>query len=70
MTNISRRGFLKTSGVGVVATVGTFTAATASAQQQKWDKEADVIVVGLGGAGAATAITAADNGADVIVIER
>ena len=35
MTNISRRGFLKTSGVGVVATVGTFTAATASAQQQK-----------------------------------
>ena len=34
MTNISRRGFLKTSGVGVVATVGTFTAATASAQQQ------------------------------------
>lgn len=42
----------------------------AQTSNQKFDHEADVIVVGLGGAGAATAITAADNGASVIVLER
>ncbi len=71
MTNFSRRSFLKTSGAGVAATLGGFTtAAMAQTSNQKFDHEADVIVVGLGGAGAATAITAADNGASVIVLER
>lgn len=71
MTNFSRRSFLKTSGAGVAATLGGFaTTSMAQTPAQKFDKEADVIVVGLGGAGAATAITAADNGASVIVIER
>jgi 3-oxo-5alpha-steroid 4-dehydrogenase len=36
----------------------------------EWDEEADVIVVGLGGAGACAAIEAAENGADVMVLER
>ncbi|MFC1988488.1 FAD-binding protein [Chloroflexota bacterium] len=36
----------------------------------KWNKEADVVVVGYGGAGAATAITAHDDGAKVIIIEK
>lgn len=36
----------------------------------KWDYEADVVVVGYGGAGAASAITAAENGASVIVLEK
>lgn len=35
-----------------------------------WDAEADVVVVGFGGAGAATAITAADRGASVILLEK
>lgn len=35
-----------------------------------WDDEADVVIVGFGGAGASAAIEAADNGADVLVIER
>lgn len=35
----------------------------------KWDKTADVVVVGLGAAGGCTAIEAHDNGADVLVIE-
>ena len=35
-----------------------------------WDKETDVIVVGYGGAGAIAAITAHDNGARVIIIEK
>ena len=37
---------------------------------QKWDKEADVVVVGLGGAGAAAAIEAHDAGAKVLVLEK
>lgn len=35
-----------------------------------WQKEADVVVVGFGGAGAITAITAKDAGADVIILEK
>lgn len=37
---------------------------------QRWDAEADVVVVGFGGAGACAAIEAADRGADVLVVER
>jgi succinate dehydrogenase/fumarate reductase flavoprotein subunit len=37
---------------------------------ETWDKEADVVVVGYGGAGAATAITAADEGATVLLLEK
>lgn len=36
----------------------------------KWDREADVVVVGFGGAGAATAITAHDLGAAVLMLEK
>jgi succinate dehydrogenase/fumarate reductase flavoprotein subunit len=36
----------------------------------KWDHEADVVVVGYGGAGACAAITAHDAGAKVIVMEK
>jgi 3-oxo-5alpha-steroid 4-dehydrogenase len=35
-----------------------------------WDEEADVVVVGFGGAGACAAIQAADEGASVLVVER
>ncbi|MDR1212370.1 MAG: FAD-binding protein [Spirochaetaceae bacterium] len=35
-----------------------------------WDAEYDVVVVGFGGAGAATAVTAADNGAKVLLLEK
>jgi len=35
-----------------------------------WQKEADVVVVGYGGAGAITAITAKDAGAGVIILEK
>lgn len=36
----------------------------------KWDKEADVVVVGYGGTGAVAAITAAEKGGKVILIEK
>jgi len=35
-----------------------------------WDAEADVVIVGFGGAGACAAIEAADRGADVLVVDR
>ncbi len=35
-----------------------------------WQEEADIVVVGFGGAGAVTAITAKDAGAEVIILEK
>jgi len=37
---------------------------------KEWDKEADLVVVGFGGAGAAAAITASDLGAKVLMLEK
>lgn len=42
----------------------------ANANTRTWDREAEVVVVGTGFAGLATAITAADAGASVLVIEK
>ena len=42
----------------------------AAFQPPRWDMEADVVVVGYGGAGAVTAISARDQGAEVVVIEK
>ena len=36
----------------------------------RWDEQADVVVVGYGGAGAAAALAAAERGADVLVMEK
>ncbi len=41
-----------------------------SAAPAKWDRSADVVVVGAGGAGLAAAVTAAEKGATVIVLEK
>ena len=35
-----------------------------------WDQEADVVIIGFGGAGASAAITASDLGASVLIIEK
>ena len=37
---------------------------------EQWDMDADVVVVGSGGAGLTAAILAHDNGARVILVER
>lgn len=74
MTN--RRDFLKTSLTGAVAGLTLPAAFSTSAAQanstlpKKWDLEADVVVLGFGGAGATTAIVAAQNGASVVVLEK
>jgi succinate dehydrogenase/fumarate reductase flavoprotein subunit len=40
------------------------------ADVEKWDREAEVVVVGLGAAGACAAIEAAEAGAETLVLER
>ncbi len=69
----SRRNFIKATAIGVGASALTgfsSTKARAVSFPEKWDKEADVVVVGYGGAGAVTAITAHDVGASVLVLEK
>ena len=72
---ISRRSFLKAAAAGIgSATLTGFgaveTKATQPDQVKKWDYEAEVVVLGIGAAGLMTAITACDNGADVIILEK
>jgi hypothetical protein len=77
---LSRRESIKDAAIGAaaVAGAGVLGAAPAQAQTQctpswlpaKWDYEADVVIVGLGGAGASAAIEAHDKGAKVLVLEK
>jgi flavocytochrome c len=72
---VSRRDFLKVGGAGVAAAaLGSLPFLSARAVRERevesWDREADVLVLGYGGAGAAAAIAAYDAGADVLVLEK
>jgi len=71
---ISRRGFIKgtVAGAGAVAALG-LGAVGAEAKvtvPKKWTKEADVVIIGYGGAGACAAIEAHDAGAKVLILEK
>ncbi len=66
----TRRGFLKGALGTAVAGSAVLGSAAVQAAGRKWDKTADVVVVGFGGAGATTAIVAAQNGAKVLVLEK
>jgi urocanate reductase len=69
--DVSRRDFIKKSatvGAGATALVGLST--QQSEAKQKWDRVADVIVLGAGAAGLPAAIEAADHKASVIIIEE
>lgn len=70
MTNISKRNFLK--GAAVAATLPVVGAAHAKKADipAKWDIETDVAIIGYGGAGASSAITAFDAGAKVMIFEK
>jgi fumarate reductase flavoprotein subunit len=72
---ISRRDFVKGAVVtgGAMASAGLFAGCQSAPKNPnapaKWDKEADVVVVGGGGTGVAAAISAAESGAKVILLE-
>src|SRR3974390_2209814 len=71
----SRRDFLKVAATGMgSAALAEFGAvelgATQSDEVKKWDYEAGVVVLGIGAAGLITAITAYDQGADVLILEK
>lgn len=67
---MNRRNLLK-SGIAAAA-VAPFASAQAKALTKdiKWDQEADVVIVGYGGAGACAAIEAHDAGAKVLILEK
>lgn len=73
MSDISRRSFLKGAAASALgaAAMSILPAAGGMAQEaEQWDKEYDIVVVGLGGAGACAAIEAHDAGARVLVVEK
>jgi 3-oxo-5alpha-steroid 4-dehydrogenase len=72
---VSRRGFLGSAGAGAagLAAAGLgFQQADAAPLEPpaNWDYEADVVVIGYGGAGTCAAIEAAEAGASVLAIEK
>jgi len=68
---ITRRQFVGAIGlVGTAMFVGGKTNIAQAALPKKWEKQADVIVLGLGATGAAAAIEAHDNGAKVVILEK
>ena len=70
--SLSRRDFVKAATAGVSA--ATFTGlgpreANAQTRPTRWDKQADVVVIGGGASGLPAAIEAAERGASVILVE-
>jgi succinate dehydrogenase/fumarate reductase flavoprotein subunit len=68
-TSVSRRRFLTTG-----AAAGAVAASATSAQAQaaggtRWDREADVVVIGAGAGGLPAAIAAREKGASVVIVE-
>lgn len=71
---ISRRTFLKDAAIGAagltLAGAGLSIPAVKAEDGMTWDETYDVVVLGFGGAGATAAITAADDGAKVLICEK
>src|SRR6202035_3324147 len=69
----SRRDFIKATatGAGAAALTGGLGGGGAKAEGKpaRWDKEADVVVIGAGATGLPAAIQAAEGGASVILID-
>ena len=68
---VGRRDFLKkgaAAGLGASALPGL--AAQAQTTQRRWDRVADVVVIGAGASGLPAAIRARDLGATVIIVEE
>ena len=67
----SRRSFLKSTALaGLCAAPMASTLAREYSPQMHWDETTDVLVIGFGGSGAVTAVTAHDLGKKVLIIEK
>lgn len=75
----NRRTFIKSAATGAAVLAGAGIAAspacadeadTAFEQTIDWDAEYDVVVIGIGFAGQMSAVTAAEEGARVLVVEK
>ena len=69
--NLSRRSFIAAGASVAAASALTATAfADEAAEAPAWDKEADVVVLGAGGAGMRAAYEAQNAGCSVVVLEK
>jgi succinate dehydrogenase/fumarate reductase flavoprotein subunit len=68
---ISRRDLIRTGAVaGAAAATANFTSpASAQTAPARWDREADVVVIGAGATGMPAAIVAREAGSSVIIVE-
>lgn len=67
---LNRRHFLQTSLAAAAGAAALPAGALSPCKRLHWDAEADLVVVGFGGAGAVSAIVAAQKGLKVAVIEK
>lgn len=72
MQDVSRRSFLKISavGAGALALGASSACAAQNAKDIKFDEEYDIVIIGTGFAGLATAIKASGRGKKVLVLEK
>lgn len=70
---LSRRSFVASAALGSAALAAgaqTALASSARADSQAWDASYDVVVAGMGFAGLVAAMSAADEGASVLLVEK
>ena len=67
----SRRSFLKVTAVGALSTMGASSLhASEGKDATHWDRETDVLIFGGGQAGLCAAISARENGAEALLLEK
>ncbi len=69
--SLRRRDFLTSGAAAGAVAVGAMSAQPADAAEAiRWDREADVVVIGGGAGGLVSAIAAREKGASVIIVEK
>lgn len=69
-SRVSRRAFMRAAGLGVASTAAMGAVTVAQAETIAWDGEADVVIVGSGGAALSAACGVVDNGGTAILLEK
>jgi len=69
LESVNRRAFLKSGAAGVGGAALTAVGVNEANAQTRWNRSADVVVIGAGVSGLPAAITARDHGASVIVVD-